>query len=47
LEHFASKLNLDYKKDALKQYGKPCDVLSVGQQFELFNGQNSREIEKK
>ncbi|RLI44476.1 hypothetical protein DRO69_07305 [Candidatus Bathyarchaeota archaeon] len=37
LEHFASKLNLEFKKRALEEYGKPYDILSIGQKFELFN----------
>jgi hypothetical protein len=37
LEHFSSKLNIDFKKLALDKYGKPYDILSIGQKFELFN----------
>lgn len=37
LEHFANKLNIDFKKEALEQYSKTYDMLSVGQRFELFN----------
>jgi hypothetical protein len=37
LEHFANKLNIDFKKEALERYGKPYDMLSTGQRFELFN----------
>jgi hypothetical protein len=37
LEHFATKLKLDFKKEAHDDYSKSYDVLSVGQKFELLN----------
>ena len=36
LEHFASKLKLNFEKEAY-EYGKSYSVLSVGQKFELIN----------
>lgn len=38
LEDFANTLNLKYREESRKKYGKEYKLLSVGQKFEFFNG---------
>lgn len=37
LEYFATKLEIDFRKEAIERFGKTYDMLSIGQQFELLN----------